>query len=79
MRWLEYILFLLVVLGLARPAGRYLARVSQRGRTPLDPLLCPVESVLHRLLGVHPEEEMAVGVFLSQSGRVKTLAFRRRL
>jgi K+-transporting ATPase ATPase A chain len=65
MRWLEYIVFLLIVVGLARPAGLYLARVCQRRRTFLDPLLCPVESVLHRLLGVRPETEMAAGVYIT--------------
>ena len=64
MRWLEYVVFLLIVVGLARPAGLYLARVGQRGRTILDPLLCPVESVLHRLLGVRPETEMSAGVYI---------------
>ncbi|MBZ5611467.1 MAG: potassium-transporting ATPase subunit KdpA [Acidobacteriia bacterium] len=64
MRWLEYIVFLLIVVGLAQPAGLYLARVGQRRRTFLDPLLCPVEAVLHRLLGVRPEQEMTAGVYI---------------
>jgi potassium-transporting ATPase potassium-binding subunit len=63
MRWLEYIVFLLIVVALARPVGLYLARVGQRGRTFLDPLLRPVESVLYRLLGVRPEAEMTAGVY----------------
>jgi K+-transporting ATPase ATPase A chain len=63
MRWLEYIVFLLIVVGLARPTGLYLANVGQRGRTFLDSLLCPVESALYRLLGVHPETEMTPGVY----------------
>src|SRR5579864_3521409 len=63
MRWLEYILFLLIVVGLARPAGLYLANVGQRRRTFLDPLLCPVESALYRLLGIRPETGMTAGVY----------------
>ena len=63
MRWLEYIFFLLIVVGLARPVGLYLARVGQRQRTFLDPLLCPLESALHRLLGVRPKTEMTAGVY----------------
>jgi potassium-transporting ATPase potassium-binding subunit len=63
MSWLEYIVFLLIVVGLARPAGLYLTSVGQRGRTFLDPLLCPVESALYRLLGVRPETEMTAGVY----------------
>jgi len=65
MRWLEYSVFLAIVVGLARPVGRYLARVCQRRRTFLDPVLCPVESVLYRLLGVRPDQEMSAGVYIA--------------
>jgi potassium-transporting ATPase potassium-binding subunit len=61
---MEYLVFLLIVVGVAKPAGLYLARVGQRQRTRLDPLLCPVESVLYRLLGVTPETEMTAGVYI---------------
>jgi potassium-transporting ATPase potassium-binding subunit len=64
MRWLEYVLFLAIVLGLARPVGLYLARVCQNQRTVLDPVLRPVESLLYRVLGVHPEQEMSAGVYI---------------
>jgi len=62
-RWLEYALFLAIVVGLARPAGLYLARVFAGERTWLDPVLRPVEHGLHRLLGVRPEAEMSAGVY----------------
>ena len=65
MRWVEYIVFLAFVVGLARPVGLYLARVCQRRRTFLDPLLRPIESLLYRLLGVCPEQEMSAGVYLA--------------
>jgi K+-transporting ATPase ATPase A chain len=64
MRWLEYVLFVAMVLGLARPIGLYLARVCQNERTFLDPLLRPVESLLYRVLDVHPEQEMSAGVYI---------------
>jgi potassium-transporting ATPase potassium-binding subunit len=65
MRWLEYIVFLLIVVGLARPVGLYLARVGQRRRTFLDLVLRPIESLLYRLLGVHPEQEMTAAVYVT--------------
>ena len=65
MRWLEYIIFLAIVVGLAEPVGRYLVRVCQRRRTFLDPVLRPVESVLYRVLGVSPEQEMSAGVYIA--------------
>jgi K+-transporting ATPase A subunit len=46
MRWLEYLSFLALVVGLARPAGLYLARVFEGPPTFLDPVLCPAESCL---------------------------------
>lgn len=64
MRWSEYIIFLAIVTALAFPVGLYLARVSQRRRTFLDPPLRPVESFLYHLLGVRPEEEMTAGVYI---------------
>jgi K+-transporting ATPase ATPase A chain len=64
MRWMEYLVFLAVVVGLAQPAGLYLARVGQRRRTFLDPVLRPVESLLYRLMGVRPQEEMTAGVYI---------------
>jgi len=64
MRWTEYIIFLAIVAALALPVGLYLARVSQRRRTFLDPLLRPLESALYRWLGVRPEEEMTAGVYI---------------
>jgi K+-transporting ATPase ATPase A chain len=62
MRWVEYVVFLVIVVGLASPVGRYLARVCQRQPTFLDRVLRPVEAALYRLLGVRPEQEMSAGV-----------------
>ncbi len=64
MRWLEYAAFLGIVVGLARPVGLYLARVFERKRTFLDPVLRPVESLLYRLLRVQPDQEMTAPVYL---------------
>jgi potassium-transporting ATPase potassium-binding subunit len=64
-RWIEYLCFLAIVVALALPVGLYLARVAQRRRTFLDPLLRPIESVLYRLLGVRPQEEMTAGVYIA--------------
>ena len=63
MRWLEYIVFLALVVGLARPVGLYLARVFERKPTFLDPALRPIESLLYRLWGVRSDQEMSAGVY----------------
>jgi K+-transporting ATPase ATPase A chain len=64
MRWMEYLVFLAIVVGLAKPGGVYLARVAQRRRTFLDPVLRPIESLLYRWLAVRPEEEMRASVYI---------------
>jgi len=64
MRWLEYTVFLGLVIGLARPAGLYLARVFERKSTLLDSVLCPVEASLYRLFKVKPEQEMSAAVYI---------------
>jgi K+-transporting ATPase ATPase A chain len=59
MRWVEYIVFLTLVIGMAWPVGLYVARVFGGTPTFLDPVLCPVESLLYRLLGVRRNREMS--------------------
>jgi K+-transporting ATPase ATPase A chain len=59
MRWVEYIVFLAIVIGMARPVGLYVARVFEGMPTFLDPALRPVESLLYRLLRVHRGREMS--------------------
>ena len=64
MRWLEYVAFLVIVVGLARPLGLYLARVSERWPTALDPVCRPVELALYHMLGVRPDAEMSAAVYV---------------
>jgi K+-transporting ATPase ATPase A chain len=56
--WLQISLFIALILLLAKPMGSYMARVFERRRTWLDPVLVPVESLLYRCTGVDPTEEM---------------------
>ncbi|MBF0552412.1 MAG: potassium-transporting ATPase subunit KdpA [Deltaproteobacteria bacterium] len=65
MRWLEYSVFIAILITLAKPVGLYIAHVFKRQPTFLDRCLCPVESVLYRLLGVHPDKEMTPKVYLA--------------
>ncbi len=50
--------YLIALLLLAKPLGAYMARVYQRERTFLDPLVGPLERFVYRLAGIDPEEEM---------------------
>ena len=56
--WIQLGLYLVVLIGLARPLGGYMARVYQGGRTFLDPVLGPAERLIYRLVGSRPDEEM---------------------
>jgi K+-transporting ATPase ATPase A chain len=51
-------LFFALLLGVVKPLGWYMARVYQGKSIGLDRLLGPVERVIYRLAGVHPEHEM---------------------
>jgi K+-transporting ATPase ATPase A chain len=51
-------IFLLVVVALVKPVGVYLQRVFERQKTWLDPLLVPVERLVHRILGIDARCEM---------------------
>ncbi len=63
MRWVQYFVFLGLVVGLARPVGLYLVRVFERKPTFLDGLLRPAESRLHRWLGIDSGQEMGAGEY----------------
>jgi len=56
--WLQIGLFLLSILAVTPPLGRYMARVFRNERTWLDPVLRPVERVIYRSTGVDETREM---------------------
>jgi K+-transporting ATPase ATPase A chain len=56
--WLQLIFYMVVLIALANPIGTFMARVYQGEKTFLDPVLRPVEKLIYRLGGVHPDEEM---------------------
>lgn len=56
--WLQLIIYMVVLIALAKPLGSFMARVYQGERTFLDPILRPVEKLIYRLSGVDPNVEM---------------------
>ncbi len=58
MGWLQILVYLVVLIALAKPLGGFMARVYQGERTFLDPVLGPLERLIYRLSGINPAEEM---------------------
>ena len=56
--WLQILLFLGLIFAVTKPMGVFMARVFERERTFLDPLLRPVERLLYRVTGVDEQHEM---------------------
>ncbi len=56
--WLQIIVYLAVILAVTKPMGVFMARVFNRERTFLDPVLRPMERLLYRLTLVDEEHEM---------------------
>jgi K+-transporting ATPase ATPase A chain len=56
--WLQLIVYIVVLLALAKPLGSFMAKVYQGEHTFLDRVLGPVERLIYRLAGVKPEEDM---------------------
>ena len=56
--WLQILLFFALILAVTKPLGVFMARVFNRERTFLDPILRPVERLLYRLTGVDEAREM---------------------
>ena len=56
--WIQIAVFLALILAVTKPMGVFMARVFNRERTFLDPVLRPVERLLYRLTGVDETHEM---------------------
>ena len=56
--WLQIFVFLLMIFLLTKPLGVFMARVFDRKRTFLDPVLRPIERLLYQLTGVNETHEM---------------------
>jgi K+-transporting ATPase ATPase A chain len=56
--WFQLILYMVVLLALAKPLGTFMANVYEGKRTFLDPVLGPVERLTYRLSGVNADQEM---------------------
>ena len=56
--WLQIFLFLTCVFLLTKPVGIFIARVFNREKTFLDPMLRPIERLLYRVTGVDESHEM---------------------
>ena len=56
--WIQIVLYLVVLILLAKPLGSFMAKVYQGERTFLDPILGPIERLIYRLSGVKADEDM---------------------
>src|SRR6201987_1205993 len=56
--WLQILIFLGLVFLVTKPMGVFMARVFNRERTFMDPVLRPIERVLYRVTGVDEAHEM---------------------
>jgi len=56
--WFQILFFLLVILAVTKPLGAYMARVFNREKTFLDPVMRPIEKLVYRLTGVDETQEM---------------------
>ena len=56
--WIQIGFYLLAILLVTKPLGVYMARVFNRDRTFLDPVLRPIERLLYRLTGVDENHDM---------------------
>ena len=56
--WLQIVLYIGVVLLLAKPLGAYMARVYQGERTFFGRIVGPFERLIYRIMGMRADEEM---------------------
>jgi len=56
--WLQILVFLGLVFAVTKPMGAFMARVFNREKTFMDPMLRPIERLLYRVTGVDEDHEM---------------------
>ena len=56
--WLQILVFLALILAVTKPLGVFMARVFNREKTFMDPVLRPIERLLYRVTGVDEDHEM---------------------
>jgi len=56
--WIQILAFLALILAVTKPLGVFMARVFNRERTFLDPVVRPIEHLLYRVTGVDENQEM---------------------
>jgi K+-transporting ATPase ATPase A chain len=57
--WFQIALFLTLILAVTKPLGVFMARVFNREKTFLDPVIRPLERLLYRVTGVDETHDMA--------------------
>jgi potassium-transporting ATPase potassium-binding subunit len=82
--WLQIFIFLALILLATKPVGIFMARVFNRERTFLDPVLRPIERLLYRVAGVDENHEMrwteyAIAMLLFSVVSMLVLYFLERL
>src|SRR6267142_4911272 len=56
--WLQILLFIAIIVAIAKPVGVFMTHVFNGERTFLHPVLRPMERVIYRLTGVDEKREM---------------------
>jgi K+-transporting ATPase ATPase A chain len=56
--WVQIVLYVVILIALAKPLGSFMARVFNGERNFLSPILAPVERFTYRILGTKTDEEM---------------------
>src|SRR6266540_4616910 len=56
--YLQIVLYMVVLIGLAKPLGWYMARVYEGQSIGLDRVLGPIERLIYRLCGTREDQEM---------------------
>ena len=79
--WMQILVYLAVIFAVTKPLGIFMARVFNRERTFLDPVLRPVERLLYRLTLVDEEHDMKwteIVLHVAVQRRVHAVAVRDR-
>ena len=82
--WFQILFFFALVLAVTKPLGIFMARVFNRERTFMDPVLRPIERLIYRSTGVDENREMrwteyAIAMLLFSAVSMLALYFMQRV
>lgn len=73
--FIQYALYLVILVGLAIPLGAYIAKVMDGEKVFLSPVLKPCEKLVYKMMRIKPEEDMSAKKYILSAVSFNVIGF----